>query len=163
MNFEKDQTCAAIASSTYSGQLSQLARPCTPGELAFCCACPFSSLVLSSFCTSLPLPNFMHLLNLRKNTSQDLSPHVCMLAVLQFSSASGWSSCAMASAGFQQSGRHPYLLTRAPEDFSLLGTPKAYKHKHFIGISLIGLHYEGVYMGYPYPYFCLCAFFGALV
>ena len=23
---------------------------------------------------------------------------------------------------------------------------------------LIGLHYKGVYMGYPYPYFCLCVF-----
>ena len=26
---------------------------------------------------------------------------------------------------------------------------------------LIGLLYKGVYMGYPYPNFCLCAFFGA--
>ena len=25
---------------------------------------------------------------------------------------------------------------------------------------LIGLHSKGVYMGYPYPYFCLCAFWG---
>ena len=25
---------------------------------------------------------------------------------------------------------------------------------------LIGLHYKGVYMGYPYPEFCLCAFLG---
>ena len=27
---------------------------------------------------------------------------------------------------------------------------------------LNGLHYKGVYMGYPYPNFCLCAFFGSL-
>ena len=27
---------------------------------------------------------------------------------------------------------------------------------------LTGLHYKGV-MGYPYPNFCLCVFFGALV
>ena len=25
---------------------------------------------------------------------------------------------------------------------------------------LSGLHYKGVYMGYPYPNFCLCAFLG---
>ena len=25
---------------------------------------------------------------------------------------------------------------------------------------LNGLHYKGVYMGYPYPYFCLCASLG---
>ena len=25
---------------------------------------------------------------------------------------------------------------------------------------LIGLHDKGVYMGYPYPNFCLCAFLG---
>ena len=24
----------------------------------------------------------------------------------------------------------------------------------------MGLHDKGVYMGYPYPKFCLCAFFG---
>ena len=42
-----------------------------------------------------------------------------------------------------------------------LGTPKERKHKHFMGIShLLGLHYKGVCMGYPYPYFCLCAFWG---
>ena len=42
------------------------------------------------------------------------------------------------------------------------GTQKAHKHKHFIGIHpyLIGLYYKGVYMGYPYPNFCLCAFLG---
>ena len=28
---------------------------------------------------------------------------------------------------------------------------------------LIGLHYKGVYMGYHYLNFCLCAFFGALI
>ena len=26
--------------------------------------------------------------------------------------------------------------------------------------DLIGLYYKGVYMGYPYPNFCLCAFLG---
>ena len=25
---------------------------------------------------------------------------------------------------------------------------------------LVGLHYEGVYMAYPYPKFCLCALLG---
>ena len=41
----------------------------------------------------------------------------------------------------------------------LLGTQKAHKHKHFMpGCTyLIGLHYKGVYMGYPYPNVCLCA------
>ena len=62
-----------------------------------------------------------------------------------------------------------------------LGTQKAHKHRHFIGISyLIGPHYKGVYMRYPYPYtanpkpetlnymgypypnFCLGAFLGPL-
>ena len=36
-----------------------------------------------------------------------------------------------------------------------LGTQNEQKHKHFIG-----LRYMGVYMGYPYPSFCLCAFLG---
>ena len=27
---------------------------------------------------------------------------------------------------------------------------------------LIGLHYRGVYMGYPYPNYCLCAFWGPI-
>ena len=26
--------------------------------------------------------------------------------------------------------------------------------------TLLGFNYNGVYMGYPYPYFCLCAFLG---
>ena len=28
---------------------------------------------------------------------------------------------------------------------------------------LIGLHYKGVYMGYPYPNFCLCAALGPYI
>ena len=39
--------------------------------------------------------------------------------------------------------------------------------KKHISISILwgypylnGLHYKGVYMGYPYPYVCLCAFVG---
>ena len=47
-----------------------------------------------------------------------------------------------------------------------LGVQKAHKHKHFSGdiptwSYLIGLQYKGVYMGYPYPNFCLCAFLGS--
>ena len=43
----------------------------------------------------------------------------------------------------------------------VLGTQKPHKHKLLWGYPyLIGLHYKGVYMGYPYPYFCLCAFWG---
>ena len=43
---------------------------------------------------------------------------------------------------------------------SLSGTPKAHKHKHVIGDIPTLLGFKGVYMGYPYPYFCLCAFLG---
>ena len=44
---------------------------------------------------------------------------------------------------------------------NFLGTQKAHKHKHFMGISLPywASFLRGVYMGDPYPYFCLCAFF----
>ena len=44
-----------------------------------------------------------------------------------------------------------------------LGTPKGHKHKHFIGISLIGLQYKRVYVGCPHPYFGFICFFGALL
>ena len=46
---------------------------------------------------------------------------------------------------------------------TLLGTPKARKHKHFMGISLIGLLYKGVCMGYPYPSFTYVLFWGLIL
>ena len=43
----------------------------------------------------------------------------------------------------------------------MIRDPKAHKHKHFIGISLpYWASLRGCLMGYPYPYFCLCAFGG---
>ena len=43
----------------------------------------------------------------------------------------------------------------------VLGTQKAYKAKHSIGISLpYWASLQGVYMEYPYPNFVLCAFWG---
>ena len=46
--------------------------------------------------------------------------------------------------------------------WGLLGTQKAHKPKHVIGISLpcLGFIIRGVHMGYPYPKFCLCGFLG---
>ena len=44
-----------------------------------------------------------------------------------------------------------------------LGTPKDLSISILHGYPyLIGLHYRGVYMGYPYPNYCLCAFWGLI-
>ena len=41
------------------------------------------------------------------------------------------------------------------------GPQKGHKQQHFIGMSyLIGLQYEGIYVGYSSPKFCLCVFEG---
>ena len=53
----------------------------------------------------------------------------------------------------------PFVVCNQQES----GTHEAHRHRHFTGISyLIGLHYTGAYMGYPYPRLCSCAVLGAL-
>ena len=44
----------------------------------------------------------------------------------------------------------------------ILGTQKAHKHRHFYRDipNLLGFMMRVVYVGYPYPNFCLCAFGG---
>ena len=63
---------------------------------------------------------------------------------------------------------------RTPSHMLMSGNVERCMHpirdpKKHISISIlsgypypIGLHYKGVYMGYPYPNFCLCAFWRAL-
>ena len=62
----------------------------------------------------------------------------------------------------------PCMFARRLRSEALLNTaPIPLGPKKHISISilwgypyLIGFHYKGVYMGRPYPYFCLCAFWG---